>query len=296
MPQGFHIGAMFAGCLVALPLGPAQSAPPDEKPSQATMEAEAAAKLARTESLRWEFRTQGAASTQLKLEEDPVLRWSNPHVGRVYGSVFVWTTNGRPAVVASIFQYFTPNDGTYYVELKSLSRNELEGTRDGKKLWSPRSAEMKWLSLADFDAPRSSKRERLQQMRKMAGEFSAELTDRRESSDGKRVQLRLLPQPIHRDKSPDAELPDGAMFTFVQGTDPEILLLFEADRNAANVNWQYAVARLNTDSLLLQHKSREVWSASEWTFRDQQEDSEYVLFKIDNDVPTSLPRSDSAGR
>jgi hypothetical protein len=38
---------------------------------------------------------------------------------------------------------------------------------------------------------------------------------------------------------------DGALFAFVVGTDPELLLLIEAQDD----QWQYAVARLNRDAI-----------------------------------------------
>ncbi|HEV3023159.1 MAG TPA: hypothetical protein VGX76_11860, partial [Pirellulales bacterium] len=140
---------------------------------------------------------------------------------------------------------------------------------------------------------RHTARERLQQMRKMASDFSAELTDRRESDEGKRIQLRLLPQPVYRSKGARTDVLDGAMFGFAQGTDPEILLVFEATSGPAGADsWRYAVARLNTDTLVVRRDSKEVWSASEFKFREQREDSDYVLFKIVNDVPSRLPRGE----
>ena len=63
-----------------------------------------------------------------------------------------------------------------------------------------------------------------------------------------REELRLLPKPIYRydlaavkDIHPD--LVDGAMFAFVQGTDPEAVLMVEAVRRGDRTLWQYAFAR-----------------------------------------------------
>jgi hypothetical protein len=292
MSRTIPLAAILAvGSLLHFPAA-AWTAISDEESTQVVVdEAEVAAKLARKEAKRWEFTPKGKATARLMLESEPVLRWSNPHVGRVYGSVFIWTNEGQPQIAASIFQYFNPNDGFYYVELKSLSRDDLVGRRDGEQLWAPKPAEFAWLPLKEAAVPRPTARERLQQMRKMASTFSAELTDRRESDEGKRIQLRLLPQPMYRLKSAKVDARDGAMFGFVQGTDPEILLLFETVPDKAGApSWQYGIARLNTDSLVVRRDSQEVWSASEFQFRDQREDSDYVLFKITNDLPSRLPR------
>src|SRR5688572_12875369 len=47
------------------------------------------------------------------LHDQPLLRWSNPTVGSVHGEVFVWTVDGRPAALASVFRWYHPfKDGT----------------------------------------------------------------------------------------------------------------------------------------------------------------------------------------
>ena len=37
----------------------------------------------------------------LELKPEPILKWSNPVVGSIYGDVFIWTENGRPEAVAA---------------------------------------------------------------------------------------------------------------------------------------------------------------------------------------------------
>ena len=45
----------------------------------------------------------------LTLQPDPVLNWSNPVMGPIYGEVFVWTEDGRPEAVASIYRFYSPS-------------------------------------------------------------------------------------------------------------------------------------------------------------------------------------------
>ncbi|MAG94065.1 MAG: hypothetical protein CMJ48_09980 [Planctomycetaceae bacterium] len=54
-------------------------------------------------------------------------------------------------------------------------------------------------------------------------------------------QLRRLSQPIYRYESDNANLLDGAMFAFVQGTDPEVFLLLEARSKGNNHQWEFAL-------------------------------------------------------
>jgi hypothetical protein len=44
----------------------------------------------------------GAGDRLLTLRPEPVLSWSNPIMGTIYGDEFVWTADGRPEAVASM--------------------------------------------------------------------------------------------------------------------------------------------------------------------------------------------------
>jgi hypothetical protein len=253
-----------------------------EAESQAKAESGLATQLARDELDKWHLRAASGEPATLTLIDEPVLRWTNPYVGRVYGSVFLWTADGRPAVIASVFKWFSPRD-EFYIELKSLSPERLIGSRGGREVWPSRPAKIAWSVLTGAAAPRDSARERLQQMRELARDFSAELIDRRNDADGRKVQLRLLPQPIFRFDEQKRLSSDGAVFCFVQGTDPEVLLMLQVDRNGASPEWAYSLARLNTDELTVRHGSAEVWHVEPLDFAKKGPDDDYVLFRIFDD-------------
>lgn len=44
----------------------------------------------------------------LILRQPPILRWSNPEQRQIYGNVFLWTHRDSPAVVGSLFKWFSP--------------------------------------------------------------------------------------------------------------------------------------------------------------------------------------------
>jgi hypothetical protein len=79
-------------------------------------------------------------------------------------------------------------------------------------------------------------------MRRQAERFQATMIFRR--LNDMRHPLRLLSQPNYRSPAPAA---DGVgLFLFVQGTDPECVLLLEAK---SDKTWRYAFARQNAASL-----------------------------------------------
>src|SRR5206468_927046 len=94
-----------------------------------------AAEFAAAEVLRYDIRHTGKDGPPLKLLAQPVLRWSNPTSGEVYGSVYLWTNNGVPEATASAYQFF--NRKQLNIELVSLSEVPLTANRNGRVRWAP---------------------------------------------------------------------------------------------------------------------------------------------------------------
>lgn len=69
----------------------------------------------------------------------------------------------------------------------------------------------------------------------------------------------MLPQPLYRYESRRSDILDGAVFAFVQGTDPESLLLLEAFQKGNGFEWQFAFARRTSGELEGRHQDAVVW-------------------------------------
>jgi hypothetical protein len=232
------------------------SAPPAREESA---EASETAAFARTEAAHWKLSIDSSPPQQLELRSDPVLRWSNPAVGRVYGSVFLWTSEGRPVAAASIYRWYAPYTQRT-AEFVLLSDRPVVAEREGRKVWTPAAGQVSFQPLDGAETPDASSRKRLAQMRRLAGEFVPELTDKRVVGDGTQQQLRLLDKPIYQYGAGPDGLIEGALFAFVVGTDPEVLLLVEARESRGKSAWHYALARMNRDAMRVRRNEREVWS------------------------------------
>jgi hypothetical protein len=214
--------------------------------------AEAAA-VAKKAAEAYKVTTGDAAGKALQLEPKSLLHWSNPVIGSFHGSVFVWTAKGRPEVIASIYKKFVPPPHHLGIEFHSLTEAAATAERNGRADWSPTRGGVKFQMLSDAPAPADTPARRLRQMRAIAAEFSATKKDRKALSR----PLRLLTQPIYRYESHD---PDGALFAFVEGTDPEVFLLIEARAGEKGLAWYYALARMNSVEFHVSRQGREVWS------------------------------------
>ena len=211
---------------------------------------------------RCEFTEAEAGHAKLALHKEPILRWSNPTAGKVFGEVFVWTESGRPAVIGCWYRWFSPDWGRTF-EVCSLSEGRLAGRINDNEFWNSAKPGLALKPLKEVDAPARLPAARLVQMRRLAADFVANLADTRGNEAGVKRQLRLLPQPVFRHLAPKADSTylDGALFAFVEGTDPEAFLLLEATKTNDDVSWQYGLVRMNRDALRITFRDREVWTA-----------------------------------
>jgi RNA polymerase sigma factor (sigma-70 family) len=235
-------------------------------PAKAALGADVASKrkAERLESMkrtadRYELVAAGDETTRLDRVPEPVLRWTNPVRGAKDGCLFLWTEEGRPAAILSLYPPFGGSGDRWDHEFLSLSRGKLLARRDGTLAWTPEKPGIAFKPVPGAAAPAQSAARRLSQLRQMAANFFCTVTIGDDKS-----QLRLLTSPIHRYGDSSGDVLDGGLFAFAQGTDPELLLLLEAGNQDGSPGWQYALARLTFMGLEARYVDEVVWSASRW--------------------------------
>ena len=256
-----------------------QSEESPKKVDSAQLRTAESVEIATSEVGKYEIFLGGDRKTPLKLYPTPILRFTNPVVGDFYSNVFVWTRKGRPEVVASITNWYAPTR-RFGGEFQSLSSGLLTAVGLGKTVWEPENPGVNLKLVVGANRPSKRPATRLRQMLALTREFKVAAKTTADRSDVPK-QLRLLPRAIFRYKSTDPQVLDGAIFAFVRGTDPELLLLIEARRTDAGVVWHFAPARMNSIEFRLLHKSREVWNvpqiAPPW-INVQDRSKPYVIF------------------
>lgn len=218
----------------------------DAEPSaEETVRQNEVAKLAAAKARQVEM-VVGSNDQAANLQSKPLLRWSNPTAGSVHGEVYLWSHQGRPVAIASIYRWYHPfKDSTF--EVVSTTPQAMTA-REGKQvLWEAEEGGLEFRPLREAATPAKSATARLNQMRQLSRRFSARLSDKRAGEAVER-ELRLLNQPVHRYESPEQRVVDGALFALVEVTDPEVWILLEAVEKEGTQSWQYAVARMNADA------------------------------------------------
>jgi hypothetical protein len=192
-----------------------------------------------------------------------VLRWRNVTRGtqESEGVFVLWVNKGRPVALASIY----PWEGELNHDFVSLSREgKLVAREGGRVVWSPETPGVEFKDFPGAPVPADTPAGRLRQMKVLADRFKVTMTGwKADKSD--REELRLLPKLLFREELSEAVTPtpgwiDGGVFAFVQGTDPEAVLLLEAVRVNGRPHWQYGFARATSGGLEARLDKTAVWA------------------------------------
>ncbi|HTU17187.1 MAG TPA: hypothetical protein VMG10_03935 [Gemmataceae bacterium] len=277
------VAVLAVGSLVVVQTGRGAEKPAETPANRENIKA--ALKLTQAATAEYEIRVAGD-DKPLELRREPVLRWSNPVQGEVHGNVFVWTRDGRPLVVGSLFKWFSPFTHMSH-EFQSLAEKPLRATFHGAPVWKTSKAGLRFVDVPGAAAPAASEAQRLLQLKRLAKDF----TGSKKKPRGSETQVRLLPQPIHRYAAPTQGVLNGALFAFVEGTDPEMFLLIEArGKSASSARWQFAATRMvHIEEVRLRHRDKQVWSEESKTMREVLVEHEgvYTIFRF-KEIPDFL--------
>jgi hypothetical protein len=257
LTASFKLGShqLFAGAAVSVLLVAtgASFALPEDTPTSQNSESEADEE-ARQEIVRiakaYELFTEPNRQP-LVMQAEPALRWPNPTRETRDGATFIWTLDGRPAAIACIWK-----QRFHSFAFQSLSDGPITAEHSGSTIWLAENSGVTFHPLSGVSEPAESPAKRLIQMRDLARRFHCRVA----SEQSKKEELRLLPKPLYRYAPSGDELLDGALFAFVQGTDPEVVLSLEARRADGKATWSYAFTRRSMMALEADLDEEAVWS------------------------------------
>lgn len=210
---------------------------------------------------------------RMDLFPKPLLNWSNPERKTAAGGLFLWTLDGRPQVAFCLY----PNvNQKVDLEFQSLASAPLVAERSSQTIWRPSTAGIEMLPLNGTPVPATTRLGRLRQMRQISRGFSAKIV----KPGYTEISLRMLTTPLYRypEPTPASTYVDGALFSFVQATDPEVLLLIEAiPSDGGELSWQYGLARMSMVPMEVSQGNEKVWET--W-WADQSVSSPYHVQQI----------------
>lgn len=244
---------LLLGLSLLLSLHQRMSAQESERPKPDEKMAESDS-LLRARSIRVSRANDGST---VSLLPSPVLQFSDPARENDTGSLWVWGKSGRPRLMAEIFHGASDPDNRIWVHAMSLTSTELLNAETDAGRWTPQTSAFELQEIPDIRPPGDNAVVRLRQMKAAARRVAAhEIWD----PDNTRYELRLLVTPVYRYRDPETGLLDGAVFAFVHGTNPEILMFVEARAEEGDtLRWHRGFAPLGSAELVVVEEEHVVW-------------------------------------
>lgn len=218
-------------------------------------------------------RGEGPEKSPVKLRGEPLLRWNDPIRHFSNASLWAWGETGRPLAVLALEMSQDTASGrlTWALEFISLAPessrfpeeyrikatvNKSDQHLNSSFIWAPEKPGVTFRDIPDAPTPAQTPRLRLAQMRDLIKRFAATEHVTRQPD-----LLRLMPHPIDRYADPAKEQVDGAIFLFAHGTNPEAMVLIEAQGSAPEkATWRFAVARVTVAPFEVTFDRKEVWT------------------------------------
>ena len=211
----------------------------------------------------------------IPLIDRPLLAYTESARVNSNGTVWAWGTSGRPIAFLELFQGSSKD--TNWVQAVTLTApRHVVLTVPEVGRWQPPIGTIDFQLIADAPPPDEKSAARLRQIKELARRFSAhEFWDPNNS----RFELRVLPQPVLRYSDPAAEIQDGAAFIVAHGTNPETVLLIEAQGATLEAaRWRFALARSSHAEAHVELDGHEVWKCDRTNSSNTGPTQSYWLF------------------
>lgn len=198
--------------------------------------------------------TVGADDQPATLVKQSLLRWSTSIGQVIFGDCYIWTLEDRPVSFLSVYEVVGTRPNRC-LELQSLSPQPLSAKANDVAFWTPAKPGLQWADL-DVSANNLPNAEAAQRrLRSISSSFEGLICEYDDQQ--KFHHLRLMSQPLYKYES-DSKKTVGAMFAFVDDTDPEILLLLEASLQS-EAKIRYALVRQNHLRIMVNRKGEKIW-------------------------------------
>ena len=239
-----------------------------------------------------QYRFSSDKEIELELTPNPILVTAHQTGIPIRGSIYLWTDNKRPALLVNLFTFQIGQRFMYRHCVNSLFDQQLTAELNGRVVWTPKSANLKWTD-TDLGKPAQTESRRLLQIRSFARRFKGNFGKLQVSEE--KDTLRLMPQPLYRYSSPENQVQDGVLMALASETTPVVFLMIElvgADLEQAKYRW--ALVRTHYVPINVYLDDEPVWSTEriqiiERTLEGQQPYSNEPYFAFFSRDPIPPP-------
>lgn len=192
---------------------------------------------------------------------EPVLRYTDSTRQTSDSTLWLWGAAGRPIAIVAIEHYpKNPEKKRWICEVASLSNERISVEYGDYIDWTAKKPGLELVQLEGAPAPSEQPAARLLQIKQLQRRFTAH---EKASIEG-RIELRPLAKPLHRYQDIDAGIVDGAIVSFTNGTNPEVLLVLEARTTSqGGAEWQFALVQMTGEAVFAELDVKEIWTRGE---------------------------------
>lgn len=195
-----------------------------------------------------------------KLVATPVFRYDDQPRRFIDATMWVWTDGGRPVAFQKIEAMIHRNTNMplWGYCFTSVSTSLLETNWAGGHRFETKEPGIVFQSIPGAPAVAERDVSKKRQVRELARGFAARalLDPRRNDTQ----ELRLLPTPILEYSDPSSGRFLGSVFAFsANGTNPDLLVLFEPLKMDQKSEWQFAPARMTSGGVTVTFRDKTVW-------------------------------------
>jgi hypothetical protein len=198
--------------------------------------------------------------SKVKRLKRPLLLYTDDTRYNDRGSVWTWCDKGRPLALFEMFQKV--DDRTIWVVgICNTSGRKLRASRMGTPWWLENDSDIEFKDIPSAPRVAADSTVRQRQLKLLARKFTAHEIYNPKNT---RYDLRLLERPLHTYRDEPDGVVEGGLFTFANGTNPEIMLFIEArtdPHDKSNRVWQYGVGRTSYAELHLEYDGKGVFTA-----------------------------------
>jgi len=197
----------------------------------------------------------------IKMLPESLYRYSQESRDFPDAVVWGWGDGGRPKALLTLACQIKPNSRELVYEFDSLSAKSLVCAVDGQVRWSPNSPGLEMRKFEGAPAPADDHAGRLRQIDALLGRLKANELDE-QAGQMKPFDLAWAAKPVYCYNDPDQGIVDGAICFSCIETNPEIVLVLEAQRHAnSQPAWYCGFNRLGWAELHVTFDDNEIWTA-----------------------------------
>lgn len=187
----------------------------------------------------------------------PVFRYSDQPRRIVDASLWAWMQDGRLIAFQKIEAVLAADDELLWQYcFASFTSSQLDVRWPRASRFQTTAPGVVFRSFPTAPAPSEKSFVRLQQMKKLASQFRAAISDEADGSDEE--VMRLLPKPVFVYPQKPASPTLGVFGLTSNGTNPDAYIILRAETETGELTWKYGTRRMTTGAVKVTLNGEEV--------------------------------------